>query len=333
MESLVSEYPEEFEIVDMGLSVLNPDPETIGVQVERDEEGLLVPEPSIDLFGMIGGLRQEPIQLFASYMENYELARDLPERPVMVLMKVPSEEALRKRLEGTGLDEEKVQQYMSSAEEHYSQHAGEEEDHFDAVIVNDDVRVAVHFLKSAAFGTSTVLTEPDLLNGEYHVIRKLCELLKTDDAKRVVDIAIDKCNAMQSLRQATEECKLVAENHPKAEKRSYYLRRATNYLERYFYLIAFAQYVNEQMDQMLDDMSSSMMSNSSEGMEDLDLEASVSLVSRMGFKKSYVAWMKERNDLYELLDNLYFVEAKKETREGTMRWRWRSKRKLISRLY
>ena len=49
----------------------------------------------------------------------------------------------------------------------------------------------------------------------------------------------------------------------------------------------------------------------------------------------FVTWMNERygSALYALLDNLCFEEdVGAETHVSSMRWRWRRKRKLISRL-
>ncbi|KAJ0402219.1 hypothetical protein ATCC90586_000941 [Pythium insidiosum] len=89
-----------------------------------------------------------------------------------------------------------------------------------------------------------------------------------------------------------------------ASKHDAYMLRAVNYLERYFYLICFASYL---------------------------LEERASLFKH----KLFVSWMNERygSDLYELLDNLCFEEeVGAEIHLSSMRWRWRRKRKLVSRL-
>ncbi|CAH0486831.1 unnamed protein product [Peronospora farinosa] len=144
------------------------------------------------------------------------------------------------------------------------------------------------------------------ITGEFVVI---CKLLKTldngSDCKLLVDYAIDQCEHMQNLRDCICQCRdLAADRDLPSTKRDFFMLRAVNYLERYFYLICFASYV---------------------------LEERVHYFQRSLF----VTWMKERygSALYELLDNLCFEEEiGAETHVSSMRWRWRRKRKLVSRL-
>ncbi|TMW60709.1 hypothetical protein Poli38472_000751 [Pythium oligandrum] len=144
------------------------------------------------------------------------------------------------------------------------------------------------------------------VKGDFLVIRKLCETLSNGpEAKRLVDYAVDKCEHLQNLRECIAQCRnLAMDRELSSAKHDTYMLRAVNYLERYFYLICFASYV---------------------------LEERVHLFQRTLF----VTWMNERygSALYALLDNLFFEEdVGAEIHVSSMRWRWRRKRKLISRL-
>ncbi|CAI5721174.1 unnamed protein product [Peronospora destructor] len=144
------------------------------------------------------------------------------------------------------------------------------------------------------------------ITGEYVVICKLLKMLENgSDCKLLVDYAIDQCEHMQNLRDCISQCRdLAADRDLPSTKRDFFMLRAVNYLERYFYLMCFASYV---------------------------LEERVHYFQRSLF----VTWMKERygSALYELLDNLCFEEEiGAETHVSSMRWRWRRKRKLVSRL-
>jgi protein-tyrosine phosphatase len=80
------------------------------------------------------------------------------------------------------------------------------------------------------------------LRGEYRLIVKLCQLLEFGRAaKHVVDECIDACNHMQNLREAIFDFKQRAALHPNHPD----CHRGTNYLLRYFYLIAFAEFLLE----------------------------------------------------------------------------------------
>ncbi|GLD91766.1 hypothetical protein PINS_up000299 [Pythium insidiosum] len=142
--------------------------------------------------------------------------------------------------------------------------------------------------------------------GEFVVIRKLCNRLSNGhEAKVLVDYAVDKCEHLQNLRDCIAQCRdLAVDRDLPTNKHDAYMLRAVNYLERYFYLICFAAYL---------------------------LEERASLFQH----KLFVTWMNERygSELYELLDNLCFEEeVGAEIHLSSMRWRWRRKRKLVSRL-
>lgn len=141
---------------------------------------------------------------------------------------------------------------------------------------------------------------------EFVVIRKLLQTLENGaDCKLVVDYAIDQCEHLQNLRDCISHCRdLAMDRDLTSAKRDFFMLRAVNYLERYFYLMCFASYLLEER--------------------------------HASFQRTlFVTWMNERygSALYELLDNLCFEEEiGAETHVSSMRWRWRRKRKLISRL-
>ncbi|ETL89699.1 hypothetical protein, variant 1 [Phytophthora nicotianae] len=144
------------------------------------------------------------------------------------------------------------------------------------------------------------------LIADFVVIRKLLKTLDNgSDCKLLVDYAIDQCEHMQNLRDCISQCRdLAMDRDLPSSKRDFFMLRAVNYLERYFYLVCFASYLLEEREHY--------------------------------FQRSlFVTWMNERygSALYELLDNLCFEEEiGAETHVSSMRWRWRRKRKLVSRL-
>jgi hypothetical protein len=101
------------------------------------------------------------------------------------------------------------------------------------------------------------LAEPDHLNPNYSngewksnfnsmltfvVVLRLVALIENGlFVKWQVDQAIDKCGAVQNLRTAVVEEK----DRCAGDTSSKYLKRALNYLERYFWLIVFNAYLNE----------------------------------------------------------------------------------------
>ncbi|GMF50019.1 unnamed protein product [Phytophthora fragariaefolia] len=144
------------------------------------------------------------------------------------------------------------------------------------------------------------------ITAEFVVIRNLLKTLDNgSDCKLLVDYAIDQCEHMQNLRDCISQCRdLAVDRDLPSTKRDFFMLRAVNYLERYFYLVCFASYLLEERTHF--------------------------------FRRClFVTWMKERygSALYELLDNLCFEEEiGAETHVSSMRWRWRRKRKLVSRL-
>eukprot|EP01114_Cavostelium_apophysatum_P013555 TRINITY_DN3308_c0_g1_i1.p1 TRINITY_DN3308_c0_g1~~TRINITY_DN3308_c0_g1_i1.p1 ORF type:complete len:477 (-),score=140.48 TRINITY_DN3308_c0_g1_i1:41-1471(-) len=88
------------------------------------------------------------------------------------------------------------------------------------------------------------LKNPDYRNGEYRLINHLVSrLVNGKFIKWQVDQAIDRCAHFQNLRVAINECK---EKVDKNENTAYNLKRGLNYLERYWWLIVFNAYLNEE---------------------------------------------------------------------------------------
>ncbi len=105
-------------------------------------------------------------------------------------------------------------------------------------------------------------------NGDYRVILGLIRALEQGpQAKAGVDAAIDRTSAMQNLRTSIARLKQQAEAGD-----SHALERGQDYLKRYFYLVSFNQYVQEQ--------------------------------APGGFQQTFSDWMKERPELKGLLENL-----------------------------
>ncbi|XP_072951302.1 uncharacterized protein [Typha angustifolia] len=102
------------------------------------------------------------------------------------------------------------------------------------------------------FSSGTDVTEDNMLNseeavrrGEYTVIRSLIRVLEGGvDGKRQVDRIIDKCDSMQNLRGAIATYRNSILRQPDEMKREASLSFFVEYLERYYFLICFAVYIN-----------------------------------------------------------------------------------------
>ena len=102
---------------------------------------------------------------------------------------------------------------------------------------------------SAQGAICSLLAHPDLgdtlrnaNNGDYGVIRQLCGLLDGGLAKKaLVDLAIDSCGQVVNLREAvlSERIRYARGGVPADE----HLKRAVKSLEVYYFLVAFASYV------------------------------------------------------------------------------------------
>ncbi|CAO1617411.1 unnamed protein product [Parajaminaea phylloscopi] len=84
-----------------------------------------------------------------------------------------------------------------------------------------------------------------MLQGEYRIILRLVGLLSHGKlAKRLVDAAIDRMDAVQNLRKAIYDARLRTENsEPGTSKRKHLSAVYDNYLTRYGYLIGFANHL------------------------------------------------------------------------------------------
>eukprot|EP00123_Amoebidium_parasiticum_P011952 comp21016_c1_seq2/m.28216 comp21016_c1_seq2/g.28216 ORF comp21016_c1_seq2/g.28216 comp21016_c1_seq2/m.28216 type:complete len:312 (-) comp21016_c1_seq2:401-1336(-) len=126
-------------------------------------------------------------------------------------------------------------------------------------------------------------SNPNLANGEYSIIRKLCKSIPNGHmVKAEVDRAIDSCSHMQNLREAILDCKRRAElqelekytpslYNPKMDP-VLWSERGHNYLERYYYLMLFNAYLHNQ--------------------------------APVEFRKSFSEWMKNRWGLKRLTKEL-----------------------------
>ncbi|KAH9319094.1 hypothetical protein KI387_020863 [Taxus chinensis] len=121
-------------------------------------------------------------------------------------------------------------------------------------------------------------SEEALRRGEYTVIRSLIRVLEGGvEGKRQVDKIIDKCSAMQNLREAISAYRNSIQRQPDEKKRESALSFFVEYLERYYFLICFAVYI--QTDR-------------------------VALCSFPSRQSSFADWMKARPELYSILRRL-----------------------------
>ncbi|EST07320.1 hypothetical protein PSEUBRA_003137 [Kalmanozyma brasiliensis GHG001] len=93
--------------------------------------------------------------------------------------------------------------------------------------------------------------EGDLwLQGEWRTILQLVGVLSHGKlAKKLTDRAIDRMEAVQNLRKAIYDSKLRADNaEPGTKKHTHLTTVFTNYLQRYGYLITFANYLLEKSE-------------------------------------------------------------------------------------
>lgn len=96
----------------------------------------------------------------------------------------------------------------------------------------------------------------DFLNGNYKSIADLLSAFYCHnprgaaELKSIVDEAVDACDDIQNIRTSIFQCKEQSESPLKCDELrpvAYWTKRALNYLERYFMIIVFAQYLKEQV--------------------------------------------------------------------------------------
>lgn len=114
--------------------------------------------------------------------------------------------------------------------------------------------------------------------GEYTVIRSLVRVLEGGvEGKRQVDKVIDKCDAMQNLREAISNYRNNILRQPDEKKREASLSFFAEYLERYYFLICFAVYIHTE-------------------------RAALHAISSE--RKTFSDWMRARPELYSILRRL-----------------------------
>ena len=113
--------------------------------------------------------------------------------------------------------------------------------------------------------------------GEFEVIKDLCSTLPdTVDAKRKIDIIIDKCGnppkgvGIQNIRECIIQTKWKYDVAPE-DKQVAYREMIINFIERYFYMICFATYALEH--------------------------------GPKGYPKTFKEWMSEKKDLQVMIEN------------------------------
>ncbi|KAH7442546.1 hypothetical protein KP509_03G093600 [Ceratopteris richardii] len=122
-------------------------------------------------------------------------------------------------------------------------------------------------------------SEEAVRRGEYTVIRSLIRVLEGGvEGKRQVDHVIDKCSAMQNLREAIAGYRNSIQRQADEKKREAALSFFVEYLERYYFLICFAVYIHT---------------------DQCDLSA-----PNASTQHSFQAWMKARPELYSILRRL-----------------------------
>ena len=89
-------------------------------------------------------------------------------------------------------------------------------------------------------------SEEALRRGEYTVIQSLIRVLEGGvEGKRQVDKVIDKCSAMQNLREAISAYRNSIQRQPDEKKKESALSFFfVEHLERYYFLICFVVFIH-----------------------------------------------------------------------------------------
>ncbi|KAI3645959.1 hypothetical protein MP228_008887 [Amoeboaphelidium protococcarum] len=89
----------------------------------------------------------------------------------------------------------------------------------------------------------------------YQVIHSLLRVVKNGlEVKDKVDVTIDACAAVVNVRDQSEEYRSMSENALQPEDVELYLKKSLNSLHRYFLLIAFQAYLNDNQNYDLEQM-------------------------------------------------------------------------------
>lgn len=123
--------------------------------------------------------------------------------------------------------------------------------------------------------------------GEWKVVLQLIAVLQYGKlAKKLTDRAIDICDHMQNLRVAVTDYKLRIDAVDIGSKKYNMLYdMGCNYLVRYFYLIAFADYLLEEMS-----------SSSRKGL-------SSPAISSTEKRRLFSDWLKDRREILNIIRN------------------------------
>lgn len=131
-------------------------------------------------------------------------------------------------------------------------------------------------------------------SGNFAVIREVQTRLKNGrEAKRWVDAAIDECATICNIRTVINEYHDLSNAEAKPAKRSYYLHHAMSFLERYFYLIVFGNYMIETHQKP----------SGEEPAPDAEEENA---------HPSFSKWLQQHPNLFRLLDDLGGVRYKSD---------------------
>lgn len=123
--------------------------------------------------------------------------------------------------------------------------------------------------------------------GEWKVVLQLVAVLQYGKlAKKLTDKVLDMCDHIQNLRVAIYDYKIrIDALEPGTKKHAALLEIGVNYLVRYFYLIAFADYLLEVWS-----------SNERKGLA-TTLESSTALNDQQKFSE----WLKDRREIVNII--------------------------------
>ncbi|KDN52550.1 hypothetical protein K437DRAFT_272412 [Tilletiaria anomala UBC 951] len=149
--------------------------------------------------------------------------------------------------------------------------------------------------------------EQYLIKGEYRSILQLVGVLTHGQlAKKLADRAIDLMEAVQNLRKAVYDAKLRLNTAEAGTSKWRSLHRVyANYLQRYGYLIAFADYLLEKSQHFSSDSTSdgADIDASTVGSEVLDSQTPSDSQVLSGFP-TFVKWLQLRPEIGRILDNV-----------------------------
>lgn len=152
------------------------------------------------------------------------------------------------------------------------------------------------------------------LQGEYRMTLQLVGVLSHGKlAKKLTDAAIDRMDAVQNLRKAIYDSKLRADNaEPRSKKRAHLSAVYKNYLQRYAFLIAFANYLVEKSRANIDERRRSQADEDTSSTDvTFDDAASVATATTTTTTfgptdqfPSFLAWLKPRREVESIIRHL-----------------------------